>query len=398
MFNVNWLLIIPILGFLVFIHELGHFVMAKRFGIKVTEFGFGFPPKLFGFRWGETLYSLNAIPLGGFVRMVGEEDPTEPRSFARQAPWKRAIVLVAGSFMNIVVPVVVFTIWLMIPHSQVVGGSVMVSAVAPGSPAKLAGLRGGDTILAVDNQNVSMPSDLIELVREKAGVPVTLTVRRGAIISGFDASPEFAPIEEFIVIPRKAPPSLRVVDKVSDPTTEVSLADARHYDLNLEVGDSLRQGAIGILIGLANPRLGQVSDPIWVALPKSFKMIGSVFSVTKNVLTQAVSSGSNPGLQGPIGIAQTTGEVVNNLGALWILNLTGLLSISLAVFNILPIPALDGGRLMFVIIEWIRGGKRVSPQKESFVHLVGFLALIGLIIVVSYFDILRLLNGESILR
>ncbi|MDA1189046.1 MAG: site-2 protease family protein [Chloroflexi bacterium] len=85
MLSLNWLLIIPILGFLVFVHELGHFIMAKRFGIKVTEFGFGFPPRLFGVRWGETIYSINAIPLGGFVRMVGEEDPTEPRSFARQA-------------------------------------------------------------------------------------------------------------------------------------------------------------------------------------------------------------------------------------------------------------------------------------------------------------------------
>ena len=130
-----WLLIVPVLGFLVFVHELGHFVTAKWFGIKVTEFGFGFPPRMFGVRRGETIYSINWIPLGGFVKMVGEEDPSEPRSFARQSVAVRSIVLVAGSFMNVMVPIVIFTILFILPHDTVVGGSVVVSAVAPSSPA-----------------------------------------------------------------------------------------------------------------------------------------------------------------------------------------------------------------------------------------------------------------------
>ncbi|MDA1189045.1 MAG: PDZ domain-containing protein, partial [Chloroflexi bacterium] len=159
-----------------------------------------------------------------------------------------------------VTPIVLFTIALMVPHDEVVGGSVIISSIAPGSPAQEAGLRGGDTVLAVDGQNISRVEDLIELVRNKAGEPVSLTVRRGAIISGIDRSPEFAPIEEFIVVPRQNPPALKVVEDVTDPATEVSLADARRYDLNLEAGDTLRQGAIGVTIGLANARVEKISQ------------------------------------------------------------------------------------------------------------------------------------------
>ena len=117
----SWLLVIPLLSLLVFIHELGHFLTAKKFGIKVTEFGFGFPPRLWGITIGETRYSINLIPLGGFVKMVGEEDPTEPRSFARQSVLKRSIVLTAGSFMNLLLPIFIFTIILTLPHDTLVG-------------------------------------------------------------------------------------------------------------------------------------------------------------------------------------------------------------------------------------------------------------------------------------
>ena len=116
----NWLLIFPVLGSLIFVHELGHFVTAKRFGVRVIEFGFGFPPRIFGVQYGETLYSINWIPIGGFVRMAGEEDPSEVRSFARLSVPKRVVVLVAGSFMNLVVPVVIFTILFMLPHGTLI--------------------------------------------------------------------------------------------------------------------------------------------------------------------------------------------------------------------------------------------------------------------------------------
>ena len=127
----SWLLVIPVLSLLVFIHELGHFLTAKKFGIKVTEFGFGFPPRIWGITFGETRYSINLIPLGGFVKMVGEEDPTEPRSFARQSILKRSIVLIAGSFMNLILPIIIFTIILTLPHDTLVGTCLLYTSPSP---------------------------------------------------------------------------------------------------------------------------------------------------------------------------------------------------------------------------------------------------------------------------
>jgi len=382
----------------VFVHELGHFVTAKWFGIKVTEFGFGFPPKLFGFRYGETTYTLNLIPLGGFVKMVGEEDPTEPRSFARQARWKRAIVLAAGSGMNFVVPIVIFTILFMLPHDKLVSSEVMINGIAPGSPAQEAGLRAGDTILQVDGLRVTEPEHLIDIVKDKRGVPVELIVRRGAIVTGLGSSPELATTEAVSLVPRVTAPSPLVVEIVTDPETQVSVRDAQRYNPDVVAGDRLAQGAIGISIVIANPVVRPETEPIWRAVPMSLGTIKEILMFTKDGVTQGLSSGENPGIAGPIGIAQATGEVVDELGFAWVFQLTALLSVSLGIMNILPIPALDGGRLAFVVIEWARGGKRISPKKEGLVHMAGFVVLIGLILAVSYFDVLRILNGGSILR
>ena len=426
----TWLLIFPVLGFLVFVHELAHFATAKWFGIKVTEFGFGFPPRIFGVRYKETLYSVNWLPIGGFVRMVGEEDPTDPRSFARQSVAKRAVVLVAGSAMNLLVPVVIFSVLLMLPHDRFVGGDVLVSAVIPGSPADAAGLRSGDTILSINGERVALPSELIDITKASLGQPTELTVRRGSVVGGLGSSPEFAAVDTVTVVPRVDPPRLRVVDEITNPSAppggdaadrgvslnpdgtfsfepsgdsgvadgEISLSAARRYDPTLQVGDTLRQGAIGVTIGLANPKIEQVTEPIWLAVPMSFTTIWDIMVFTKNGLVDGLSSGSNPGVAGPIGIAQATGEVVDELGFAWIFQLTALLSISLGILNILPIPALDGGRLVFVLLEWVRRGKRISPQKEGLVHLAGFAVLIGFVLFISYFDIVRLLNGESLIR
>ncbi len=399
MFDIpSWLLIIPVLGFLIFVHELGHFATAKWFGIRVTEFGFGFPPRILGFRYGDTVYTLNLIPLGGFVKMVGEEDPSDPHSFARQHRWKRAVVLVAGSFMNLVVPVVIFTVLFMLPHDKLVSSEVFISGVAPGSPAQEAGLRGGDTILQVDGQRVTEPRHLIDIVQGRRGSPVELVVRRGSLVSGLGSSPELAVTDAVVLTPRLDPPELIVVETVTDPATEVSLRDARRYDPSLEEGDTLTQGAIGVSIALANPIVRPATEPIWRAVPMSFGTIWDILVVTKDGISQGLSSGRNPGVAGPIGIAQATGEVVDELGFSWVFQLTALLSVSLGIMNILPIPALDGGRLLFVAIEWARGGKRISPRHEGLTHMMGFAVLIGLIVVISYFDVLRVLNGGSILR
>ena len=437
-----WLLIFPVLGSLIFVHELGHFVTAKRFGVRVIEFGFGFPPRIFGVQYGETLYSINWIPIGGFVRMAGEEDPSEVRSFARLSVPKRVVVLVAGSFMNLVVPVVIFTILFMLPHGTLIGGSVVIHGVVPGSPAEQAGLRPGDSLLAVNDHSLSVKresdervGELVDRINASLGVPIEMTVRRGGSASGFNPSPEFSVVETVTLTPRVSPPSLKVVADVPDPTGgrgttlsdggvltynddgsfsyergangsagtgvgdgQISLSQARRYDPSFEVGDTLRQGAIGVSLGIANVRVESTTDPIWEAFPKSFTTIWDVLVETKVGLVNWVSTGSNPGVAGPIGIAQVTGEVVSELGFSRVFLLAALISISLGILNILPIPALDGGRLMFVLIEWVRRGKRISPKREGMVHLVGFAILISLVVFISYHDIVRLLNGDSVIR
>ena len=394
----GWILVIPILTFLVFVHELGHFAVAKKLGIKVTEFGFGFPPRIWGFKRGETLYSINIIPLGGFVKMVGEEDPSEKRSFAHQSITHRMAVLLAGPFMNLVIPILIFTILLALPHDKHIG-IVTVGSVAPGSPAVEAGIRPGDAILGVNGITIDNHVDLVQQIQKLKGQETELTLRRNVSspISGLTSSPEFSHTETVLLTPRKSPPNLSVVAYVTDPSFEVSLEDAKSYDKSLEIGDTLTQGAVGVLIGTSGTKVIRDKIPVWKALPQSLTRIVDTITFTFVGLSGWISGGDDPGLAGPIGIAQVTGEVAN-IGITPVLELTALISISLALVNILPIPALDGGRLLFILIEGARGGKRISPRIEGIIHMAGFAALIGLIVVMSYFDVLRIVSGGTFIQ
>ena len=396
----GWLLIVPVLGFLIFIHELGHFATAKWFGIKVTEFGFGFPPRIFGVRYRDTVYSLNWIPLGGFVRMVGEEDPSHPRSFAGQARWKRAIVLVAGSVMNLAFPIAVFAILFTLPHDTIVG-TVTISGVSPNSPAQEAGLRPGDQVLEVEGKRVENHFDLVQTIMGRLGRPTEFTIRRGLIVTGLAFSPELAPVDKVTITPRLRPPEHVVVEEVTDPSTEMSLREAQNVNPDAQVGDRIRQGAIGVLIGTANPKIVQRSFPVWDSVPMAVGRMWDVVDLTQATLTSWARGGPDPGITGPVGIAQVTGEIaeeIPNIGFSPMFEFVALISISLGIVNLLPIPALDGGRLLFVGIEWVRRGKRISPQREGFVHMVGFALLIGLIVAMSYRDIVRIIAGESFIR
>ena len=392
----SWLLIVPVLAALVFVHELGHYLAAKRFGIKVLEFGFGFPPRLFGVKYGETIYSVNAIPLGGFVKLLGEEDPTDERSFARQSVWKRTVVLCAGSFMNFVTPIVIFTVLFMLPQDVPVG-TVQVTGVAPGSPAQEAGIRAGDQVVAVNGERVRNHHELVNQIMVNLGAEVELTLRRGSMVSGLGSSPDFSVVEAVSVVPRLNPPDLLVVETVTDPSTQVSLRDARRYNVRLQPGDTMTQGAVGVMIGTSNVRLVKERQPIIDAVQNAFGRLMDVLLLTKNGFHSWAVGGPDPGLTGPIGIAQITGEVAE-VGISPFFELVAIISISLGLINILPIPALDGGRLMFVMIEWARRGRRISPQREGLVHVIGFAILIGLIVVVSFFDISRILSGDSLIR
>ena len=286
----TWLLIVPLLAFLVFVHELGHFVAAKRFGIKVLEFGFGFPPRLFGVRHGETVYSINAIPLGGFVRLLGEEDPTDERSLARQSVLRRVIVLCAGSFMNFAVAFVIFAALSMLPRDVVIG-TVTVTGVAPDSPAAHAGIRAGDQVLAVNGEQVRNPRELIREVTINLGYETELSLRRGSIVTGLPQSMETAAVETVTVVPRLNPPSMEVVEVVTDRRSQVSLREARRYRAELAVGDTLRQGAIGIILGVTNGRVVQERLSPWRSAPHALGRMWEVLVVQKNGIQQMFAGG-----------------------------------------------------------------------------------------------------------
>ena len=433
---------VPMLLILVVVHELGHFATARSLGVKVLEFGVGFPPRAFGFYTGRTrvlispdtrfvnldgeaslrtgqlvkvissedtegnlvaqviegprprrgltgrlpgkgepredfgrddwlkhdgkvravedgsfvladmLFSVNWTLLGGFVRLAGESNPDVPRSLASKGVGTRFLVLVAGPLMNAILPIVFFTVLLMLPQDVLVG-RLMVGEVSSGSPAQEAGVKAGDAILQANGHKIENAGDLIRAINLNGGSNMEWLVERGGRQQIITVTPRFD-------------------------------QDAGRW-------------LVGILTEMVGARTERRSNPPWVALRDSFVNTWELLVLVKQGMSGAFSQGSAPQLSGPIGIAQIAGEFTREGGLAGWLTITILLSINLAILNILPIPMLDGGRLVFVMLEWVRRGKRVPPEREGMVHLIGFAVLIGLIVVISANDVLRLIDGRSFL-
>jgi regulator of sigma E protease len=349
---VTILVFLALLIILVITHELGHFTAAKLTKVKVEEFGIGFPPKIFGIKRGETIYSINAIPLGGFTRLLGEEDPTMPGSLASKSIPARIFVLSAGSILNILLPILLFSISFMIPH-DVTMEKVMIKDVADGSPAQAAGIEAGDRILSINGHQVKNRADVSYLLQLNLGSSTRIAIQEQ----------DFSE-KTITVTPRWNPPQ--------------------------------GQGATGVTMASADSTTVTESTPFWQAIPDSITHSWEILVLFRNEITSWFFRGTVPQLAGPIAIAQLTGEVVK-AGISPLLEVAALISINLGIFNLLPFPGLDGGRLIFVLLEWVRRGKRISPQKEGLVHLIGFIALILLILVISYFDVARIIHGESLI-
>ena len=358
------LLFLLILLGLVMAHEAAHFFTAKAFGVTVHEFGFGFPPRACGKRWGETIYTINWLPIGGFVRLEGEEADTGPRAFQSKPAWQRAIVLVSGAAVNLVLPVLLFTIALMVPH-QVPEGRAMITGVLPGSPAAEAGLQAQDTILAVGGRDATNILEASRFVRLYQGTTVPITVRRG----GSELTiPVFA---------RWAPPK-------GEGPTGISIAP-------------VATGPDGA------PFTKRVALSPLAAAPAAVRMTADTMILARNEVIGWFKGAGGPQFAGPVGIAQTTGEVARSsetaAGAVApLLELAALLSINLGIMNLLPLPMLDGGRVFFLLIEVVRGGRRIAPEREAFVHLVGFIAFMALAVIITFADIGRLIGGGSLIR
>jgi len=346
---VTFLIVIVVL---ILVHEIGHFFTAKAFGVGVEEFGLGFPPRLLSIKRGETLYSLNAIPLGGFVKMAGEEDSDVPRSLASKRISTRLLVLSAGSVMNLLLPLLLFSISFMIPHNTVVG-QVMVAEVAPDSPAARAGIRVEDTILSVNDKSVDNHADVFRNIQLNLGNEISVLVRHSDTTT-----------ENVQVVPRWNPPE--------------------------------GQGAIGVTTSTSDATIVRQSEPFWRAIPMGVGACIETFVLFKNGIVSMIIGAVPAEVTGPVGIAQLTGEVAK-AGISPLLEFAAFISINFGIINLFPLPALDGGRIAFVLLEAVRRGKRIAPKTEGLIHLIGFALLIVFFLAITYQDIMRIVSGESII-
>lgn len=380
---------VVILIILVVVHEIGHFATAKLAGVKVLEFGIGYPPRAWGRKLGETEYTLNWLPLGGFVRLLGEEDPSHPRSLAARPAWVRLIVLLAGAAMNVVLAVALFAITFMIPQEVPVGQAI-VGVVSPGSPADQAGIKPGDVILRINGRKVENVGDASYYIRLNQGRTMTWLVRRPtADVLGRATGAETFTAE---VYARWVPPKGEGWTGIQ-LAPRVGFAPCREPDPGEDEQAAAERCAQARL-----PLTESRSYPVWEAVPRAVRATAESLILARNQVISWWKARTAPDVSGPVGIAQATGVVVEQAGWAALLQFTALLSINLAIINILPLPMLDGGRVLFVVVEILRGGKRVPPEKEALVHLAGFVMLISLVVVISYFDIVRIVNGESPFR
>ncbi len=335
------------------VHEFGHFIAAKRSDVKVEEFGIGFPPKLASIKRGETVYSLNLVPLGGFVKLLGEEDSTEPRSFASKSIGTRALILAAGPLLNLVLPIILFSTVFMIPHN-VLMEQVQVQQVASGSPAVEAGIEQGDVILAINGHKINNRGDLGYYVQLSLGSETTLLLNKAA--NGE---------QEVTLIPRWKPPE--------------------------------GEGALGIeVIGAeGSQQIVRQSYLPWTATALGTQRCVEILILFRNTIRSWIIGATTPQVGGPVFIYQMTAEVARE-GLLALIVFTAFISLNLGIINLLPLPALDGGRIVFLLVELARRGKRVSTRVEHLVNTIGFALLILIMCVVTYYDIARIIGGGSL--
>lgn len=525
------LLIIPILAFLIIIHELGHFFAARSVGVAVEEFGIGIPPRVKGWKWKGVLWSLNAIPFGGFVRVKGEDGADMSKGSMNAAgPLQRAWFLIAGPAMNILAAIVLSVLIIGVQGKPVEMAPLYIGAVAPASPADEAGWLPGDKIVAANGVALNDSETAVNAINSHAGEETSITIARG------DQTIETT------VVPRKNPPagegatgiavdngrlSKVTINEVEQDSVasnaglidgdqimaingvdidafaqavgllngaqgaDINMTvkrDGKTFDLALDVpqtsilvrgvqngsaasdaklyeGDQIiavngepvesspafikairdragtateltvvREGReLATTIAVPAPPedttnyhpltsiglswqptsafkasgIGIVGTVIYEHVPlnrvvqEGWKQVWGIISGTVEMIRSMFTDGvSRDQFTGPIGMGQLTSELLSETPEpAWIVltQLTILISISLGVLNLMPLPALDGGRLLFVIIEVLRGGKRIAPEKEGLVHLAGMVLLLGLMFFIAFGDVTRIMDGQSIL-
>ena len=346
--SLAWLAVFPALGFLIIVHELGHYWVGRKMGVKIEEFGIGFPPraKVLFVRKGVP-FTLNWLPLGGFVRFAGEESGfDDPESLLSAPPLRRIAILAAGVIANILVAMLlfglIFAVW----------GRPIPSVVAVGSVDDYAAARGfqtSDEIVSINGIEISESAQIIELVQRSEGAEQTIVVRRDGVEQTIVAAPRY-----------------------------IEANEAYQYGIGLDTGVE----RVNILTAL------------WEGITYSVSILINMFIGFGELIGGFLGLTPAPegGVAGPVGIARITGEAART-GPRQLLSLTAILSLNLAMINLLPIPALDGSRIIFALLEAIRR-KKIPPEREAFVHALGMMFLLGLMLLVTVSDVGNIISGE----
>jgi len=328
--TIFWAVVIFCL--LIFVHEFGHFATAKAVGIKVNEFAIGMGPILLKHKSGDTEYSLRAFPIGGFVKMEGEEENSDDeRAFNNKPTWARALVVVAGSVMNLITAIVILTLVFFImgfPGNK-------VGELTEGAPAAAAGIQHGDRIVKIEGNDVATWNDIIKYISESQGETIDITVER----------------------------------------------DGQSVDITsgIMIGEDGRR-----MIGITPMNERDPVKAIRLGFTSTFDMAVMMLQYLGVLLT---GGGSTKDLMGPVGIVSTIGDFAR-MGMAYLANLTALISLNLAIVNMLPFPALDGGRLLFMLIRKFTG-RTISDELENKIHFIGLMLLFGLMIWITIQDVAR---------
>lgn len=343
------LIFLLVLSLLVFVHELGHFLVAKRNGVKVEEFGFGLPPRLLGRKVGDTLYSINLLPIGGFVKLKGEEAEVagfgDADSFASIKPWRRISIVVAGVLGNLLLAYLIFVGLFLVGNPQL-AGQVKISEVTKDSPAFLAQILPGDVVSSFNDQKIETPDELVEKTNQKRGREVLLEIQRGS---------QVWPVR---ITPRVSPPE--------------------------------GQGPLGVRLGfeggLAYEKTGWTQAPLRGG-QEIYRQLGLMFSGLQKMVVRLFAGEVPQEVTGVVGIYKI-GTQAYDAGLRIFTQFVAIVSLNLFVFNLLPLPALDGGRILFILPELLFK-KKVSPKVERVVNNLGLVLLLTLFVLVTIRDVRR---------
>jgi regulator of sigma E protease len=340
------------------VHEAGHFIAARKCGVLVEEFAMGMGPRIAGFKKGDTEYSLRLFPIGGFCKMLGEDEAKDDARALNSKPlWKRAVIMFSGAFVNLVFAFIIFFVMAMFVTSI---SELTVSKTMPGYPAETAGIMPGDRLIRVDGKRLRIYEDLMFALMKYDGRPVEVEVRRG--------------------------------EETVRSTLALRKDDSGDYKIGVELSRKT---------GIFQPRVeGVPSANLLDTASLGFWQIGFYIKMSIYSIIQMVTLNiSMNEVSGPIGIINVIGQVYDETVKLnlWVmiasmLELAGMLSATVGVFNLLPLPALDGGRLLFFAVELIRG-RPIEPEKEGMVHFVGFVLLMIFAVFVAFNDVLGILRA-----